>query len=131
MRSWILSGSIAAVFAMGCAGGRVNVSGTVAYEDGALLEDGTIFGEMEGEGAKEMAQAAVKGGKFTFSSIPAGKYKIMVQCQALGDAEIAEGKPPLIEGKYGSYTSSGLTLDTSAGASGVKFTVGKKPTRKK
>jgi hypothetical protein len=127
----VIQFAVAAILALtlaGC-GGRISISGTCVYADGSPVPEGTISGELEG-GGREMIQATVANGSFQFASIPPGKYKIMIQCRSLGDAEMAEGKKPAIDGKFGSYASSGLSLDATSAKTDVKFTV-TKPGEKK
>jgi hypothetical protein len=106
----------------GCSGGRITVSGTVVYPDGSPVEEGNVCGELVG-GGREMIQATIQNGSFTLRSIVPGQYKIMIQCRALGDSELAEGKKPAVSSKFGSYESSGLTLDATKAHSDAKFTV--------
>lgn len=118
----------AAVFLCGCGSGRVAVSGTVVYDDGSPVEEGTVCGELV-EGDSFMVQGNIKNGAFSLgTSRPGdgakpGKYKILVQCRALGDAELAQGKKPAIDGKYGVYETSGLTLEVTTATSDVRFVV--------
>jgi len=112
----------------GCGSDRVQISGTVVYEDGSPLAEGTVCGELS-EGGSHMVQGNVTNGAFSLGTTSPGdgakpgKYKIMIQCRALGDAELAEGKKPALDRKFGSYESSGLTLDIASARSDVKFVV--------
>jgi hypothetical protein len=117
----------------GCSG-QIAVSGTVVYDDGSAVEEGTVCGEMIG-GGSHMVQGSIKNGAFSLGTsrpgdgVKPGIYKIMVQCRALGDAELAEGKQPAIDKKYGAYETSGLTLDATAATSNVQFVV-KRPSKR-
>jgi hypothetical protein len=112
----------------GCSSGQVAISGLVVYEDEAPVEEGTVCAELV-EGGLFMAQGNIKNGAFSMGTskpgdgVKPGKYKIMIQCRALGDSELAEGKKPAIDGKYGSYETSGLTLDVTGARNDVKFVV--------
>ena len=121
--------SFVLIVVAGCGFGRVTVSGTVQYPDGSAVLEGNINGELEG-GGREMIQANITNGTFKFASIPQGKYKIMIQCRALGDSELSEGKRPAIDSKFGSYSSSGLTLDATTGKSDIQMTVTKPDPKK-
>lgn len=111
----------------GCSG-NVAVSGTVVYDDGSPVEEGTVCGELA-DGGRAMVQGSIKDGAFALGTerpgdgVLPGKYKILIQCRALGDAELAEGKRPAIDGKYGSYERSGLELDVTTARDDVKFVV--------
>src|SRR5262249_62197821 len=92
------------------------------------VEEGTVCGELV-EGGSYMAQGNINSGAFSLGTsrpgdgVKPGKYKIMIQCRGLGDAERAQGKKPAIDAKFGSYKTSGLTLDVTAARSDVKFVV--------
>jgi hypothetical protein len=122
---WLL---LAVLLLGGCGSGRVEISGTVVYEDGTPVEEGTVCGELV-DGGAYMIQGTIKNGAFTLGTgkpgdgVRPGKYKIMIQCRALGDAEIAEGKKAAIDKKYGSYETSDLTLDVTGARKDVKFVV--------
>jgi hypothetical protein len=119
---------ILTVFLAGCGSGHVAISGTVVYDDGSPVEEGTVCGELV-EGGTHMAQGEIKNGAFSLGTtrpgdgVKPGNYKIMIQCRALGDAELAQGKVPAIDKKYGSYELSGLKLDATAAKTDVQFVV--------
>lgn len=119
----------------GCGWGLVPVSGTVVYDDGSPVEEGTVAGELV-EGGANMVQGNIKNGTFSLGTFrpgdgaKPGKYKILIQCRALGDAELAEGKLPAIDEKFGSYNTSGLTLEVTGPRNEVKSVVSR-PGRKK
>jgi hypothetical protein len=119
---------IAVPFLGGCGSGHVPVSGMVVYDDGSPVAEGTVCGELV-EGGSYMVQGNIQNGAFSLGTsrpgdgVKPGKYKIMIQCRALGDAELAQGKKPAIDAKYGAYGSSGLTLDATTARSDVKLVV--------
>jgi hypothetical protein len=104
----------------GCGSG-VAISGTVVYDDGTPVEEGTVIGELE-SGGKSTVQGEIRNGSFSLGTakpgdgVTPGVYKIMIVGRALGDSELAAGKKPAIAGKYGKFESSGLKIDASAGA---------------
>jgi hypothetical protein len=112
----------------GCGSGQVGISGTVIYEDGSPVREGTVCGELV-DGGKDMVQGVIHNGAFSLATtkpgdgVRPGKYKILIQCRGLGDAEKAAGKQPAIDGKYGAYDTSGLTLDVTTARRDVRFTV--------
>jgi hypothetical protein len=112
----------------GCGSGRVTVSGTVVYDDGAPVPEGTVCGELV-DGGTDTVQGVIRHGAFSLGTlrpgdgVKPGRYKILIQCRGLGDAEKAAGKQPAIDGKYGVYDTSGLTLDVTAARRDVVFTV--------
>src|SRR5262245_24894582 len=65
---------------------QVAVSGTVVYDDGAPVEEGTVCGELM-DGGAYMVQGIIKNGTFSLgTSTPGdgakpGTYKIMIQCR--------------------------------------------------
>jgi hypothetical protein len=112
----------------GCGSGQVAISGTVIYDDGSPVPEGTVCGELA-DGGKDMVQGIIHNGAFSLGTmkpgdgVKPGKYKILVQCRGLGDAEKVAGKQPAIDGKYGAYATSGLTLDVTTARGDVRFTV--------
>jgi hypothetical protein len=112
----------------GCGSGRVAVSGTVIYEDGSPVPEGTVCGELV-DGGTDMVQGIIHNGTFSLGTmrpgdgVKPGRYKILIQCRGLGDAEKAAGKQPAIDGKYRAYETSGLTLDVTTARRDVVFTV--------
>ena len=119
---------IALLLCCGCGSGRVTISGTVVYEDGSPVAEGTVCGELV-DGGRDMVQGTIRNGAFSLGTmkpgdgVRPGKYKILIQCRALGDAEKAAGRHPAIDGKYGAYETSGLTLDATAARRDVVFTL--------
>jgi hypothetical protein len=119
---------VALPFLGGCGSGHVAISGMVVYDDGSPVEEGTVCGELV-KGGAYMVQGNIKNGAFSLGTstpgdgVKPGEYKILIQCRALGDAELAAGKRPAIVGKYAAYETSGLTLDATAARSDVKFVV--------
>lgn len=119
---------LAALLLGGCGSGQLPISGIVVYDDDSPVAEATVCGELVG-GGLYMVQGNVKNGVFSLgTSRPGdgakpGTYKIMIQCRALGDSELAAGKQAAIAAKYGSYETSGLTLDATQARSDVKFVV--------
>jgi hypothetical protein len=119
---------IALFLCCGCGSGQVAITGTVVYEDGSPVAEGTVCGELV-EGGKDMVQGVIHDGAFSLGTtkpgdgVKPGKYKILIQCRGLGDAEKAAGKRPAIDGKYGAYNTSGLTLDATTARRDVRFSV--------
>jgi hypothetical protein len=119
-----------ALLAAGCASGRYPVSGRVTYEDGAPVEAGTVIGEATVDGKAVAVQGSIaKDGSFTWGAdrpgdgaLP-GEYKVLVVPRALGDYEIAEGKRPDIDGKYGKYDTSGLKFEVKPQKNEFNITV--------
>lgn len=107
-----------ALLAVGCASGRHPVNGRVTYEDGTPVEAGTVIGEATVDGKSVGVQGGIdKDGSFSWGTerpgdgaLP-GTYKVIVVPQALGDAEMAEGKQPAVAGKYTKFESSGLKFE--------------------
>jgi hypothetical protein len=102
----------------GCTGGRYKVTGKVTYEDGTPVEAGTVVGEATVDGQPVSLQGAIaKDGTFTLGSskpgdgaVP-GAYRFVVMPPSVSDADQAAGKLPLVDGKYGKFDSSGITLN--------------------
>jgi hypothetical protein len=106
----------------GCSSGRVKVSGRVVYEDGSPVEEGTVCGELEDGDAKQMVQGEIdKDGSFSLGTAQPGdgarpgKYKVIILCRTVGDAEASQGKKPAVDGKFARYNTSGLTVDVTDG----------------
>src|SRR5262249_7122419 len=81
----------------GCGSGQVGIWGTVIYEDGSPVTEGTVCGELV-DGGKDMVQGIIRDGAFSLGTtkpgdgVKPGKYKIMILCRGLGDSEKAAGK---------------------------------------
>jgi hypothetical protein len=108
--------------AVGCNSGRYPVSGQITYEDGAPVTAGTIIAEATIDGKVVGLQANINpDGKFTLGganpgdgALP-GSYRVLVTTPTISDAEKALGKKPQLDGKYGRFESSGLTLEVKSG----------------
>lgn len=106
----------------GCNSGRYPVSGQILYEDGAPVTAGTIIAEATIDGKIVGLQGNVESdGKFTLGgaspgdgALP-GQYQVLVTTPTISDAEKAQGKKPLLDGKYSRFQSSGLTLEVKPG----------------
>jgi hypothetical protein len=116
----------------GCSSGRVPVTGTVKYPDGSPLEGGTVIAEAKIEDKNVTVQANVEAdGSFELGGIQAGdgafpgKYRAVVMPVALGDADLAAGKTPSVEGKYTRFESSGIEFEVTQGPNVVNITVTK------
>jgi len=102
----------------GCGGGLYPVQGTVSYENGAPVEEGTIVGEAVIESKTVMAQSNIsKDGKFSWGmnkpgdgALP-GTYKVIVLPRTLSEAEQSRGSMPAVDRKYSNYESSGITFE--------------------
>jgi hypothetical protein len=101
----------------GCTGGRYKVTGKVTYEDGTPVEAGTIIAEATINDQPVSLQGNIaKDGRFTLGSAKPGDgalpgtYQVLVLPPTLADDKIAAGELPAIDGKYGKFETSGLTL---------------------
>ena len=128
---------ILALAAAGCGSGRYPVSGTVLYEDGTPLEEGTVVGEAEVAGKLVAVQGNVVNGAFEWGTerpgdgAPAGQYRVIVLPRALGDSEMAQGMVPAVDKKFTSYESSGLTFEVKSGKNKLDIKVTRPATRGK
>jgi hypothetical protein len=115
--------------APGC-GGRQQVTGRVTYEDGTPVPEGTVIGEAEVDGKPVGVQGNIeKDGTFRLGgakpgdgALP-GHYRVLVMPRALGDSEKSQGKLPAVDGKYGKYETSGITIDVKPGKNDLPITV--------
>ena len=114
----------------GCTGGRYKVVGTVKYEDGTPVEAGTVIGEAIVDGKPVSVQGNVaKDGSFSMGSakpgdgVLPGTYRIAVMPPSLSDADQAAGKLPAIDGKYGQFETSGITLNVKPERNDLNITV--------
>lgn len=113
----------------GCSG-RYPVSGRVTYEDGSPLESGTVIGEATVDGKTVATQGAVRsdgsfdwGGDVPGDGAVPGEYRVLVMPPQLGDAEMAEGKQPAVDGKFTKYSSSGLTFTVKPQSNTFNITI--------
>ena len=98
----------ACLFVIGCSGGKVSVTGTVKFQDGTPLKQGSVVLESE-----ELAGQGRIGqdGSFTIGmtrdgqGIQPGTYKV-----AIVDVQTGPGEY-LIAEKYQSVTQSGITFE--------------------
>jgi len=114
----------------GCNSGRYPVTGRVVYEDGSPLTEGSVVGESTDGGAPVMARGSVgSDGRFEWGTerpgdgARPGSYKVIVVPRALGDAELAKGEQPAVDGKFTKYETSGITFDVKAGKNELNITV--------
>lgn len=128
----------AAALVSGCGSGRHPVSGRVTYEDGTPVEAGTVIGEATVDGKLVGVQGNIEpDGRFTLGGERAGdgafpgNYRALVMPVALGDAELAEGKTPAVDGKYGKYESSGIKFEVKAGKNELNITVSRPKSKAK
>lgn len=106
----------------GCNSGRYPVTGQILYEDGAPVTAGTIIAEANIDGKAVGLQGNIQpDGKFMLGgatpgdgALP-GQYQVLVTTPTITDAEKAQGKKPMLDGKYGRFESSGLTLEVKPG----------------
>jgi hypothetical protein len=116
--------------APGCGSGRYPVTGRVTYEDGTPVEEGTVIGEAEVNSKVVGVQGNIeKDGTFRLGGEKAGdgafpgNYHVLVMPRALGDSELAEGKVPSVDGKFGKYETSGITFEVKASKNDLPITV--------
>lgn len=118
--------------AAGCSSGRYPVSGRVTYEDGTPLPEGSVVGESSDGEKPVMARGTVgPDGKFEWGTerpgdgAKPGKYRVIILPRALGDAELARGEVPAVDGKYTKYESSGITFEVKPEKNELNITVPK------
>jgi len=117
---------LGALAVCGCSG-KVQVHGTVKYPDGSPLEKGTVcvgndqvtfMGNIRADGTFSLGE--IKDG----DGIPPGSYKVWIANTITRNYELdKEGQPistrkteiVLIDPKYGSPSTSGLTFEVKSG----------------
>lgn len=121
----------------GCGAGRYPVTGRVVYDDGSPLPEGSVVGEST-DGGPVMARGSVKSdGRFEWGTdrpgdgAKPGKYRVIVIPRALGDAELAKGELPAVDGKYTKYETSGITVEVKAEKNELNITVNRPKPRAK
>jgi len=109
-------------FACGCNAGRQTVTGKVTYDDGAPVTAGTVVAEATIDGKLVAVQANIEsdgtfrmGGASPSDGALPGTYKVLITPPSLSDFEKGQGKRPALDGKYGSFDSSGIVLDVKPG----------------
>jgi hypothetical protein len=108
------------------------------YEDGSPVTEGSVIAECADGGTTVMAQGDIKSdGSFELGSdrpgegaLP-GKYRAIVMPRALGDAELAQGLQPAVDGKFTRYDSSGITFEVKEGRNELNITVTRPKSKKK
>jgi len=123
MNRWRIIWLLTALFVLsGCWSGRHNVTGTVTFEDGSPLTQGTVAGEATVDGKLVAVQGSVKkDGSFEWGTERpgdgafAGTYRVIVLPRALGDAEISQGKVPDVDRKFTRYESSNISFEVKSG----------------
>jgi hypothetical protein len=135
----LLGGGLAALFLAlpGCGPGRSVVAGKVSYEDGTPVEDGSVIGEATVGGKMVAVQGTIrKDGSFTWGgdreadgALP-GTYKVIVVPPSLSEYELDHGQRPAIDGKYGKYETSGLSLEVKPGKNEFNITVSRPKDKK-
>lgn len=116
---------------VGCSSGYYPVTGKVTYTDGSPMVEGTVIAEtttadgklVSVQGIIEKDGSFVMGTKSAGDGVLPGKYRAMVMPPGLGDAELAEGKLPAVDSKFGSFDSSGLSFEATQGPTNVEFKV--------
>lgn len=116
---------------VGCSSGYYPVTGKVTYPDGSPVVEGTVIAETTTADGKLVSVQGIieKDGSFVMGTRSAGdgvlpgKYRAMVMPPGLGDAELAEGKLPAVDSKFGSFDSSGLSFEATQGPTAVEFKV--------
>ena len=119
-RLLLILGSLA--LACGCNSGRQTVTGKVTYNDGDPVTAGTVIAEATIDGKIVAIQGNIEsdgtfrmGGASPGDGALPGSYKVLITPPSLSDFEKGQGKRPALGGKYGSFESSGLTLDVKPG----------------
>src|SRR5262245_19595011 len=137
-RSWLLLAAVALVACCGCGPKRYRVSGTVTYEDGGPLDEGTVAGEATIDGKLVAVQGNVnKDGSFEWGTERSGdgafpgKYRVVVLPRALGDAETSQGMRPAVGKKYTSYETSGITFEVREGRNKLDIKVARPSPKEK
>lgn len=116
---------------VGCSSGYYPVTGKVTYPDGSPVVEGTVIAETKSSGMVSLyrCRESSKDGSFMMGTKSAGdgvlpgKYRAMVMPPGLGDAELAEGKLPAVDSKFGSFDTSGLSFEATQGPTNVEFKV--------
>lgn len=116
---------------VGCSSGYYPVTGKVTYPDGSPVVEGTVIAETKTADGKLVSVQGIieKDGSFMMGTKSAGdgvlpgKYRAMVMPPGLGDAELAEGKLPAVDSKFGSFDTSGLSFEATQGPTNVEFKV--------
>ncbi|MGL4942825.1 MAG: hypothetical protein ACRC46_06505 [Thermoguttaceae bacterium] len=111
----------------GCNNGKVSLGGQVTYPDGSPLTQGTICFET----GTYLARGAVgKDGKYTVASVstrdglPPGTYKVYLTGTTLSERDGPKLKmTPLVNKKYASAETSGLTVEVTASTKTYDFKV--------
>lgn len=108
--------------ACGCNSGRQSVTGKITYDDGQPVTAGTVIAEATIDGKIVSVQSNIEsdgsfrlgGGSPGDGALP-GSYRVLITTPTLSDFDKAQGKRPALDGKYGSFESSGITLDVKPG----------------
>jgi len=113
------------LFVAGCGGDFIQTGGKVTYEDGSPVTSGGIVFETD----NFMADGRIQpDGTYTLSSLkpgdglPAGTYRVSISAVEYDENE---RQVVLVDPKYGSPSSSGLTAEVSRGQHRFDFTVTK------
>jgi hypothetical protein len=120
--------------AAGCSGGRVPVTGKVAFADGSPLAEGMVICETQvGEKTVSARGKLTADGSFQLGTYKPGdgalpgKYRVLVVPRALTERELLS-QPPIIDPKFEQFDTSGLAVQVAAGQPNVlNFTVTKAP----
>jgi hypothetical protein len=130
-RYWLLVAFLV-VAVSGCGSGRYRVAGTVTYEDGSPLTEGTVAGEATIDGKLVAVQGNVhRDGSFTWGTEKPcdgaypGTYRVIVLPRALGDSEISQGMEPDVDPKFTNYQTSGINFEVKAGRNKLDIKVSK------
>jgi hypothetical protein len=114
----------------GCGSHRYPVTGRVTYEDGTPVEEGTVIAEATVEGKAVGVQGNIaRDGTFSWGGEAAGDgalpgtYRVLVMPRALGNSELAAGKVPSVDRKYGKYETSGITFEVKSQKNELNITV--------
>ena len=118
----------------GCGPGLYPVRGKVVYEDGSPMPEGFVVAEMkEGDEVVMMRGEIHPDGTFQLGTLRPGdgahpgKYRVLVTGRARTPAE--EHLPPVIDTKFTSFETSGLSVEVQKAPNEYTFKVTRPKTR--
>ena len=119
--SILLTVSLSLLVVAGCSGGKVGLSGKVVYsDDRSPVPTGEVYFETDSFLARGIIQpdgTFVVGSIGDRDGIPPGTYRVSVRGAQKAMGEDAEGMTiyePLIDVKFTSAATSGITIDITA-----------------
>ncbi|HEY7428618.1 MAG TPA: hypothetical protein VH682_30590 [Gemmataceae bacterium] len=114
----------------GCGNGLYTVQGKVVYEDGSLMTEGFVIGEMKDGDTTVMMRGEIRpDGTFRLGTLkaeggaPRGTYRVLVTPRDRTPGE--EHLPPVLDPKFQNYDTSGLTIEVKEDHNDVTLTVAK------